>query len=387
LCRADEWNIFVKILHLIDSGGLYGAEVVLLNLMKEQTRVGLIPLLGSIRRHKEPSQKAIEAQARSNGLQVIEFAMKNGPNVFGAMRIIRFAKESKFDIIHCHGYKANILMGLMPASYRKIPYIVTLHGWTSRNIWTRIWFYEWLDALMARRADRIVMVTSALQKDFRVRLLGLRGNVVHNGIPSSDDEFKDESQARVDVKDFCAKHFTIGTISRLAAEKGVDVLIRSVGNVIKKGLNVSLVIIGDGRERQRLEMVCDSIGIRDKVLFTGYIPHASAYLSIIEFFVISSFTEGLPITLLEAMRAGTPVIATNVGGIPEVLDDGRCGMLVDSGNEAGLIEAIQKLYHSEDMRKTFRAAAKKRFEEQFTLDKMESRYRQIYSKVYPGLKR
>jgi glycosyltransferase involved in cell wall biosynthesis len=374
----------MKILHLIDSGGLYGAEIMLLNLMKEQERKGLIPVLGSIRRHQEPSQKAIEAQARDDGLQVAEFAMINGPNIFGATRIIRHAKENKFDVIHCHGYKANILMGLMPASYRRIPYIVTLHGWTSRSIWTRIWFYEWLDALMARRADRIVMVSSAIKKGPRVRLMGLNGFVVHNGIPDSSDNAKKEIPVISDLKDFCGKDFTIGTISRLTAEKGVELLIRSVANVIHEDLSASLVVIGDGRDRRFLEKLTHALGIKDKVLFTGYIPHADSYLSLLNIFVISSFTEGLPISLLEAMRSGTPVIATKVGGIPEVLDYGRCGMLVESGNEADLSEAILKLYHSDDMRKTLSAAARKRFEEQFTIDKMESRYREIYGEVCTG---
>lgn len=371
----------MKVLHLIDSGGMYGAERMLVSLMKEQVRKGIIAVLGSIRSHKELFRKAIEVQAKSDGVQVKEFSMRNGPNIAGAIRIVRFSQENNIDIIHCHGYKANILMGLMPAYYRKIPYIVTLHGWTSRKPWTRIWIYEWVDALMGRRADRVVMVSNALQRDLRVRLAGLKGHVVHNGIPVSSSELETGIPVRPDIKDFCEKDFIIGTICRLTPEKGIEILIQSVANVIHRNPNVSMVIIGDGRERRRLERLCDTKGIRAKVLFTGYISDASSYLPIFDIFVISSFTEGLPIGLLEAMRAGRPVIATNVGGIPEALNNGECGILVDSGNDDELTEAILRLYSSEDLRKTFGDAGKKRFEEQFSLKKMEPRYREIYKEV------
>lgn len=371
----------MKILHLIDSGGLYGAEIMLLNLMKGLERKGLTPVLGSIRGHKEPSQRAIEAQAKSDGIQLKEFAMRKGPDIAGAIRIVRFAKENSFDLIHCHGYKANILMGLLPVNYRKIPYIVTLHGWTSRKVWSRIWVYEWLDALMARRADRVVMVSDAQQRDPRARFVGLKADVVHNGIPISNSEAEKGHPVRTDVKDFCEKNFIIGTICRLTPEKGIEVLIQSVANVIHRKIDVSLVVIGDGRERQRLERLCDEKGIYDKVLFTGYLPQAASYLSLFDIFVISSFTEGLPITLLEAMRGGTPVIATNVGGIPEVLNHGKCGILVNSGNVDDLSEAILRLYYSEELRQTLSVAGRQRFEEQFTLEKMESRYGEIYKKV------
>jgi len=126
----------MKVLHLIDSGGFYGAEAVLIELAKEQRKQNLDAHICSIGTHHD-GEKSIETIARSNDIPVHTFRMRAGPNMMGAFKILSFAKNEKFDVLHSHGYKANILFGLMPEFIRQIHMLVTLHGWTSVKPWTK----------------------------------------------------------------------------------------------------------------------------------------------------------------------------------------------------------------------------------------------------------
>src|SRR3989337_2476449 len=118
----------MKVLHIIDSGGLYGAEVMLLNLVQEQLRLGLDPVICSIG-EKRFFEKPLESEGLKRGFKIKKFRMRAGPNLLGAYKILRFAHIGKFDLMHTHGYKGNILFGLLLRGLRKIPLVSTLHGW------------------------------------------------------------------------------------------------------------------------------------------------------------------------------------------------------------------------------------------------------------------
>jgi len=369
----------MKVLHLIDSEGIYGAEVVLLHLMAEQKKRSVEPILGSIGKH-EIQEKDIETAARLKGINVKKFRMKNGPNLLGSISIIRFAKQQHIDILHCHGYKANILVSMLPSHFRKIPYLVTVHGWTSVKRFSKLWFYWWADVFCAKRADLVVVVSDAMKNHPGILTTGLKPVVVHNGIPQALPRSKPNHHPEP-LDAFCNKTFVIGAVGRLSPEKGFDLLINAVARVIERGYDVSLVIIGEGEERSRLEDIVSTKNITDKVYFTGYLDQASQYLHYFNVFIISSLTEGLPITLLEAMQKSVPIIATRVGGIPEVLDNGEYGLLVNPGNEHELAEAIITFHDSPEKRKKLCTAARERVNHLFSLETMEHGYRKLYEKL------
>jgi hypothetical protein len=116
----------MKILHIIDSGGLYGAEVMLLNLVAEQIKLGLDPTIASIG-EKHIGEKPLETEALKRGFKLRKFSMYPGPNYPGALKILRFAHGAGIHILHSHGYKGNILFGLMPRKIRNLPLIATIH--------------------------------------------------------------------------------------------------------------------------------------------------------------------------------------------------------------------------------------------------------------------
>jgi len=119
-------------------------------------------------------------------------------------------------------------------------------------------------------------------------------------------------------------------------------------------------------------------GIGENVIFPGYVDNACKILKYFDVFVMSSLTEGMPVTLLEAMRAGMPIVATSVGGIPEALEDGKCGVLVPPGSEMDLARSIAELHNNTQLKQELSEKSKIRFQEEFTVEKMEERYRSVY---------
>jgi len=370
----------MNVLHIIDSGGLYGAENVVLNLMCRQKETGLKTTLGSIGREKD-GEKAIEVKAVEVGLPVKIFRMRNGPNIIGAIRINKYAQNNNFDIIHCHGYKANILSGLLPFKYGKIPYVFTLHGWTSISKFNKMWLYELFDAVMAKRANRVVVVSRAMQENYRLKLLRINPVVIYNGI-------KDNFEYNNYKVDYCLLNglndndLKLVCIGRLSDEKGFIFLLKAVHQIKTKWKkNVQLSVFGEGPEKYNLMRLANKWGISDNVKFPGYIDNAYKLLKNFDIFVMSSLTEGMPITLLEAMRAGMPIVATAVGGIPEALEGGNCGVLVPPGSEIDLAKCIIELYENITLRDKLSKNAKKQFMQEFTVQKMEEKYRSVYLDV------
>lgn len=370
----------MNILHLIDSGGLYGAENVVLKLMSRQKELGSKTTLGSIGK-KADGQKAIENKAAEVGLSVEIFRMRNGPNVSGAIRINKYAHKNNVDIIHCHGYKANILSGLLPFRCGKIPYISTLHGWTSTKKYTKMWFYEWLDAVMAKRADCVVAVSQAMRENLRLKFLNINPVVIYNGIKNSEEYSVIETDSYL-LKGLDNKKLKLISIGRLSKEKGFNILLKAVQHIKTKwNDDVQLFIIGEGPEKDNLMKLAQECGISENVVFPGYMDNACKILKYFDIFVMSSLTEGMPITLLEAMRAGMPIVATAVGGIPEALEGGKCGILVPPGSELELAKSIVELYENSPLREELSIKSKIRFNEEFTVEKMEEKYRSVYLDV------
>ena len=366
----------IKVLHVIDSGGLYGAETMLLNLVTEQRQQGMDPIIASI---GDPwcGEKPLETEALRRGLPVEPFRMLPGPNFAGAMKILRFARKEGVEILHSHGYKGNILFGLMPKNFRRIRMVTTLHGWTWTGGWNRMRFYECLDRLSLCCIDRVVGVNKAMRS--KVKLNNF--HVVNNGIAPLDKTLGSGVSLDPQILAFCRSGHTIGAIGRLSPEKGFDILLDAVYAVAKTQPEVRLVILGEGAERAALEAQIKKLGLEDRVLMPGYVGNARDYLPFFKMFVISSLTEGLPMVLLEAMRAGTPVISTAVGGIADALENGKAGTLVKGGDVNGLSEAILSVYRAPDVAAQKSHAAKEKVLLKYSAARMAQAYSDLYSEL------
>lgn len=367
----------MKVLHIIDSGGLYGAEIMLLDLATEQLRLGLEPVIASI---GDPNiaEKPLEAAALKRGIRVKAFRMQPGPNVLGALRILKYARHEGAALLHSHGYKANILFGLLPRILRRLPLISTVHGWTSTRQLSRMRLYEWLDGLCLRRADQVVLVNAAMAEHPRLQPLRRRCQVIDNGLAEPAGQIDSPTD---ELADFCRQGFTLCAIGRLSPEKGFALLLSSLSALVAKHPSLRLVIFGEGAQRPALEERVRELGLQQQVRLPGYCSAVRSYLPLCRALVLSSLTEGLPLVVLEAMQVGVPIIATRVGGVPGVLAEGQAGLLVPAGSPEALALAIDQFLADPAAAQGRVAAASRRVREHYSSGTMARKYQAVYAGV------
>lgn len=371
----------MKVLHVIDSGGLYGAEVMLLSLMLAQREIGVQPLLVSIGT-SEVGDKPVELRAAELGLAVSALRMKAGFNLAGARAIFRLAAEEDFDLLHSHGYKGNILLGLLPLWWRKKPLVTTLHGWTWSGKLNRMMFYESLDAISLRFVDHVVLVNSLM--DAHPRLKGIAAeqrSVIDNGIDlmAADDRIAEPPPPG--IAEFVRHRYTVVAVGRFSPEKGFSLLLEAIALLVNQGLDLQLLLLGEGRQRDTLAALAQELNIAWRVRMPGHVANVSACLAACQLFVMPSLTEGLPMALLEAMHAGIPIVASQVGGIPCALQDGECGMLIQAGDLEDLKEAIRVAYENPVSLVELARAAQNRLKSKYTSQAMANNYAVLYQSL------
>jgi len=367
----------MKILHIIDSNGMYGAEVMLLNLMEEQSKLGHEPVLLSIE-GSGVGGFSLAKEAAKKRLKAVKLEVRKGFSIEGIKSIIKIAKANKTDIIHSHGYKGNILIGAVPRFIRKMPAISTIHGWTAVSRLSKIWLYSMLDKFFLKRLEAIVFVNP-------LNTIHIRHSstfFVENGIPL----IKCDPDSIVSDDQYLYKYtgndiYCIGCISRLSEEKGIGNLIDSVVELNKRGIDYRLVIIGDGELSKELRVRVSKLDIENNVSFTGYRENAYNYLPLFDVFVLPSLTEGLPITILEAMQAKVPIVATRVGAIPGVLDSGNNGMIIEPGDNDELANALINVWEFPEEARRRASKASIDVSRRYSSDRMAEDYIKIYHAV------
>lgn len=373
----------MRILHTIDSVGIYGAESVLLTLAGEQQRQGHEPILMSIGNLRS-GEKPLEAEARRRGLRCLPHRMRDGLNLRGASGIAGIAAEQRIDVIHSHGYKSNILLGLMPRATRGRPVVATLHGWTAKSTWSKLGLYRFLDQRLLPRLDAVVLVSERLRSSPAIMALDPQKlSVIPNGIalgsqPDSHALATDPLARR--IVEFRLRTGTlIGAVGRLSAEKNFIALVEALDRPSSRNARVGLALLGDGPELGALSQVIAGRGLSDRVLIAGYVPEARRYLGLFDVLAIPSLTEGLPIILLEGMSENLPVIATRVGDIPSVLGD--LGLLVPAGDVDALADAIHRVATDPGSYRQIASGGFSRVRDQFSARVMVERYDGVYRGV------
>lgn len=358
----------MKILHLIDSGGLYGAEKMILTLVAEQIKQGYEPMILSVG-GPGVGEKALEIEARSLGLPVKPWRMREGFNLRGARQIAEWARDSGYKVLHSHGYKFNILLGLIVRDSNSARIVCTLHGYTTVHPFSKLWLYQILDKWMLRRADVVVVVSGRICSRFHNRLsVELIPNGITQEAPPCDVSSPYQPKSRYLV-----------AVGRLSPEKAYDRLIKAFCEL--EAPELELVLVGDGPERGRLEGLVAQKGFGDRIHFTGYLQDATALIKNAEALVISSLTEGMPLVLLEAMRAVTPVVSTPVGEIPKVLKCGKLGYLASGNTINDIRNAISNLLENDQMARRKATAAKGVFNNNYTAAEMATRYAEVYERM------
>jgi glycosyltransferase involved in cell wall biosynthesis len=256
-----------------------------------------------------------------------------------------------------------------------IPRVSTVHGFTGGG--ARVRLYEWLQVQALRRFEAVVAVSRPLEAQLARRGVGreqlhLLRNAWYRGAPGLE-----RSQARAALN-LPEKAFVLGWVGRLSAEKGGDLLIEALAR--SPGVPLLACVIGDGPDRAALERRAEELGMAERVRWSGIRSEAGRLFAAFDAFVLSSRTEGTPIVLLEAMQAGVPIVATSVGGVPDVVGPGEA-WLVPPDDPGAIAEAIRKV-HADATGASRRAeAARRRLEADFAPGPWLDAYERLYRRV------
>ncbi len=367
------------ILHLIDSSGLYGAEKVVLALLRELRRSQFLGILGCIR-EKETDNVEIAERAIEDGIPTYYFTMKRGLNPLGIYKILKFIKHSSISLVHSHGYKPNVFLSILP--FRSFPVISTVHGWLKFGTDRKERLYEFLDSKALKRMDFVVSVSEAVKEDLiKMGISKKKIVTIYNGITTNHfrQQFHSSETRRqyfVDQGDF-----VVGTAGRLSEEKGHSYLIRAIPKLVREIKNIKLIIAGEGPLKRDLECLVENLGIINHVRLIGYEQDINQFLSAIDLFILPSLTEGLPISLLEAMGSGKAVIASRVGGIREVIQNSVNGILIPPMNVEALSESIKFFFNDSEARRIVGFEAKKHINLHFSSGAMALGYQNLYEQI------
>ena len=263
--------------------------------------------------------------------------------------------KNDINIIQTHGYKESV-SGFFLKKICKKPWIGFAHGYTNENIKVRL--YNKLDSLALRAPDIVVTVSNSLKNFLANSGISERKiRIIYNAIDK--DELKPDLSAGEVRNQYSIRNGDklVGVIGRLSPEKGQAVFLHAFRKVAEKVPFAKAIIIGDGQDRERLMNFCSDNGLRDRVIFAGYQNNIANFYQILDLLVLPSFNEGLPNVVLEAMAFRIPVIATSVGGVPEVITDGLNGLLVPPGNSDIMAEKIIELQGNDKGGETIRENA------------------------------
>ena len=363
----------LKVLQLISSGGYYGAENMLLNLCASQEAAGCRNSLLLFYNVHVPNVEFYE-RARRRGISV-RMVHCRGRADWGAVREIKqYIAEDGIDLLHTHGYKAD-LYGYVAARGAGKPIVATCHNWLGGT--AALGIYNRLDRMVLKRFNSVAAVSEGVRERLlKSRIAAEKIKVIANGI---DVDAFGRGHSLPELRGASGK--VIGVVARLDLQKGFQSLLDAVGQLGERFPSLKVVVVGEGPDRGVIEQMIEQKGLRDKIMLAGGRSDMGNVYASMDIFVLPSLNEGLPMTVLEAMAASKPVIATRVGAIPRLIEEGKNGLLVNPGDAAALRDAIARLLGDDDLCRRMAARGHESVAENYTAGAMARQYRAMYDEV------
>jgi glycosyltransferase involved in cell wall biosynthesis len=294
--------------------------------------------------------------------------------------ITEYLTQVRADVLLCHGYKADIL-GRPAARRAHTPVVSVSRGWTAESFKIRL--YERLDRFCLRWMDRVVCVSEA--QAGRVLQAGVkedRVEVIPNAINPDRFDDPDPTYHRKLHRYFRQPRTRIvGAAGRLSPEKGYDILLDAAQRVLTIDPTIGFVLFGEGPRKPEIIEQIQQRGLVGSFILCGFRTDLDRFMPFFDLFVLPSYTEGMPNVILEAFAAGTPVVATAVGGTPELVEDGRSGFLVPPGDPESLGEKITEALASEDLLRDMGMQGRERVLQNHSFDTQADLYLGLFDQL------
>lgn len=367
----------LRILHLFVSLPVGGAENLLLSILRRLDPAryqSVVCTLGE--------RGALATQVEALGVPLVELGLMRGGDGRGrAVRALaELLRRERIDLLHAHLYHAN-LIGRLAARRAGIPCVVSIHNTYTRPKWHRRMANWWL---ARRHTGAIIAGSEEIRRDI-LRYDRVRPELVEV-IPNAVDLSRSASaltrQAARERLGLAADTFVIGTVGRLEEQKGHRFLLDALDRLRAQGLDAVLLLVGGGREEATLREQAARLALGERVCFLGMRDDLGDLFRAMDLFVMPSLWEGLSLAMLSAMAARLPVVATNVGGVPEVLGDDERGFVLPPGDAVALAERIAWCFAHPDAAARAGTAGAAHVRANYSDAALVKRVEAVYERVY-----
>lgn len=373
---SDHTKDRLTVLHIF-SGDLWaGAEVVIFNLVNKLKDDPSLKIIALSLNEGVLTEKLQEGKVET---YVIPEALHSFPRIF--LKAFNLLFRKRINIIHSHRYKENLLALFLAQSMGLKQLVATLHGLPEsplhgRNGEKLIRLKTKMDYFILKYYFTHVVAVSQVMKRTLIQKYGFdqgKVDVIHNGTPlpllspSRDHSTHD--------------YFHIGTVGRMVPVKDFNLFLEVVTQIKRQNKKVRFSILGDGPLKEQLIQKAKDLKIEDSVEFLSPRPNPSPYYQSLDLYLNVSLHEGIPLSILEAMACGKPVVAPKVGGIPEIISDGEQGLLVEGREPEKFVLPCLRLIQNEDLRIMMGENASKRVVSCFSDFKMVESYNQLYQQI------
>ena len=364
-------NKKIKVLEVINSLKIGGAELLLRNFVIEakknnQYTVDVCTLYAT------NDAKNIEEIKKKN-VRIWSLDLKNKYTPSSVGKIKKIIEKENYDIIHVHLFPASAFVALSSLFLKKsIIYLFTLHNTFNRRRSIKI--FKIIDGLIYNRYAKIICISKQVQNSLIkwVPKIKEKIEIIPDGIPMNSKSNDNPLMKKYDAL----------FVGRLVQQKGVNFLLEAV-NILQKKYKkiIRVAVVGEGPLKKELIKICEELKIKDSVEFLGFQRDVDQIMRSSRVLVLPSLWEGFGLVLLEAMKNKLPIIATNVGGIPEIITDGHEGILVPKENPKILANSINRLLENSKLRNQFIQNAYKKVQNHYSIEKYTHNMFNLYSKM------
>jgi len=319
---------------------------------------------------------------KKDNIRFFELDRQPGFDINLIKKIRSIIKNNNIDIIHCHQYTPWVY-GVIAAVLTKTRVIFTEHGRFHPDSST--WKRKLVNPILNLFTDQVTAISKAT-KQALVEFENINEtsiDVVYNGITPLAVVQSDVDKLRIELS-IAQSHNILGTIARFDPIKNHIMMLKAFSLVLEQQPNTTLIIVGDGEEREKIEACIKQLNLAQNVILTGYQTKPHNYLALMDIYLLSSFSEGTSMTLLEAMSLGKPCVVTDAGGNPEIVIDGENGFVTPNDNAQKFAQGITNILESAVITNQLGQASKSRFESHFSEMNMNKQYHYLYSQVISG---
>lgn len=360
----------MRILYGITKSNFGGAQRYVYDLAVEAKKRGheVAVILGG---SGELSERLRDSDVRVVGLPTLGRDISLVKDVKEFFSLMKILSQEKPDVFHVNSSKMGGLGALAGRLVGVKKMIFTSHGWAFNESWRPVWqkvlikIFSWLIVVLSH--ETICVSEKTRENIFSWPFIKNKLVVIHNGLESF--RLKERTVARQELGVTSNETKVVGTLAELHKVKGLDVLLEA-WQVLHESFDAQLVIAGRGDEAENLQNTANNLGISGSVKFLGFVPEARSLLSGLDIFILPSRSENLPYAILEAGFAGLPVVASRVGGIPEIINNGENGFLVEKESVSGLVIKLKNLLEDGNLAKRLGNNLKRTITEKFSREKM-----------------